>query len=52
METIKQTPVGWVLCKVFGLHLLVWGKVSRENGLSFSLYGGCVRCNKGFGWDA
>lgn len=50
MTPIRQTWFGRVLCSL-GVHQLVWGQVDRE-GYSFSLYGGCVRCNHSFGWDS
>lgn len=46
---ITQTWFGRILCAL-GLHLLVTGQIDRANGYH-SLFGGCVRCNKGFGWD-
>lgn len=50
MKPIKQTLLGRLLCWL-GIHQVVWGQVDREP-FNFSLYGGCVRCNRSFGWDA
>jgi hypothetical protein len=43
---ISQTWFGRFLCWL-GIHQVVSG----QNEGTGSLYGGCVRCNKTFGWD-
>ena len=50
MKPITQTPFGRLLCWL-GVHALVWGKIERDYA-TFSLYGGCIRCNKSFAWDS
>lgn len=49
MKPITQTPFGRFLCWL-GIHQLVWGQIEHPYA-RLSLSGGCVRCNKGFGWD-
>lgn len=48
---ITQTWMGRLLC-FMGFHLLVYAQ-GRNNpdGFAGSLSGGCVRCNRSFGWD-
>lgn len=50
MESITQTPFGRFLCWL-GIHQLTWGQIEHPYA-QFSLSGGCVRCNKSFGWDS
>lgn len=48
---IVQTRFGRLLCWL-GLHLIVVGQMqNRHDGMPGSLTGGCIRCNRTFGWD-
>ena len=52
MEQIKQTPFGRLLCWL-GIHALVTTGFNHDSfiGKTHSVWGGCVRCNKGWQWD-
>lgn len=50
MKSIKQTWFGRILCAL-GMHLLTSATRYTEDGTPMFTMGGCVRCNKGFGWD-